>query len=146
MVAIAATALAYGVGRVQGALALRQAEQRNADDRAAFQASLAACEADRSLLQARRSLALVAVSLDRRNFGVAESHRQRALEAFAGPALNGVTAVTELATQIRGLDLAVDPDPGTKREQVIAVSEALDRLVTERGGSVPAPATATKGQ
>lgn len=136
-IAIAATALAYGVGRVQGAMALRHEEQRSADDRSAWKASLAACSTELSLLEARRSLALVALSLDRRNFGVAESHRQRALEAFGRPSLSSVAEVPKLANEVRGLDLAVDPDPGTKREQVIAVSEALDRVVTERASKAP---------
>jgi hypothetical protein len=66
--------------------------------------------------------------LDRRNFGVAESHRRDALQVLERPSLTAVAGVTELAANIRGLDLAVDPDPGSKREQVIAVSEALDRV------------------
>lgn len=144
-IAIATTGLAYGIGRVQGAMALRQEEQRSANERAAWQTSLAACSTDRSLLEARRSLALVALSLDRRNFGVAESHRQRALEALGQPSLSSVPEASKLAGGVRGLDLGVDPDPGTKRGQVIAVSEALDRLLTERASTPPKrEATATK--
>lgn len=142
---MAVTALAYGVGRVQGAMALRQEEQRSANDRSAWKASLAACSTERTLLEARRSLALVALSLDRRNFGVAETHRRRALEALGRPSLSSVAEVPKLASEVRGLDLAVDPDPGTKREQVIAVNDALDRLVTERASNAPGrEATATK--
>jgi hypothetical protein len=86
-------------------------------------------------------LSLVALSLDLRNFGVAENHRQDALHAFEQPSVRGVAAVPELLSTVRGLNLAVDPDPGAKRDQVIAVSEALDRLVATRAGKPPAPAT-----
>lgn len=133
-VGVAVVALAYGVGRFQGALALEAAERQSEKDRSAGQESLAACQTDRGLLAARRSLSLVALSLDRRNFGVAEKHRQDALLTFEQPSLRGVAAVAELSATVRALDLAVDPDPGAKREQVIAVSEALDRLLATRVG------------
>jgi hypothetical protein len=126
-------ALAYGIGRFQGALALRELEQRHAVERGGREASLAACETDRGLLAARRSLSLVALSLDRRNFGVAENHRRDALRAFEQPALGGVAEVAGLTATVRALDLGVDPDPGAKRQQVIGVSEALDRVVAGRG-------------
>ena len=138
-IGVALVGLAYGVGRFQGALALSGVDERNAEHRKAWQASLAACEADRALLAARRSLALVALALDRRNFGVAENHRRDALLAFEQPSLSGLAEAAKLAATVRALNLAVDPDPGAKREQVIAVSEALDRLVVARGTS-PAPA------
>jgi hypothetical protein len=139
-VGVAVVGLAYGVGRFQGALALTAAHQQSVKDRSAWQASLAACQTARGLLAARRSLSLVALSLDRRNFGVAENHRQDALQAFEQPSLRGIAAVPELIATIRGLNLAVDPDPGAKRDQVIAVSEALDRLVATRAGKPPDPA------
>ncbi len=139
-IGVGSVALAYGVGRFQGALALTEVDQQHAVARAAWQTSLAACETDRGLLAARRNLSLVALALDRRNFGVAESHRRDALLAFEQPSVRGVTAVAELATTVRALDLAVDPDPGAKRQQVIGVSEALDRLVVARVGNVPVPA------
>jgi F0F1-type ATP synthase membrane subunit c/vacuolar-type H+-ATPase subunit K len=142
--ALAAIGAAYGVGRAQGALALREAEQQRAEARSVWQTQLASCETARSLLEARRSLALVALSLDRRNFGVAEGHRQRALGVFASPSLSGVAGLPQLADEVRGLNLAVDPDPGTKREKVISLSEALDQLVTERTSeSSPVAKTAT---
>lgn len=138
-IGIAAAALAYGIGRFQGAVALTEADRRDALDRQAWKARLAQCETKRDLLTARRSLALVALALDRRNFGVAESHRRDALQALERPSLTSVAAVTELAAKIRGLDLAVDPDPGSKREQVIAVSEVLDHLVEGRDDEIPVP-------
>jgi hypothetical protein len=138
-VGVTVAALAYAVGRFQGALALTAVNERNATDRKAWQASRAACETDRGLLAARRSLALVALSLDRRNFGIAENHRRDALLAFEQPSLSGLAEAAKLAATVRALNLAVDPDPGAKREQVIAVSEALDRLLAARGSSTPAP-------
>ncbi len=141
----ASLALAYGLGRLQGALALRASDQQHALERSARQASLAGCETDRTLLSARRSLSLVALSLDRRNFGVAEKHRRDALQAFEQPPLRDVTEVSELMASVRALDIAVDPDPGAKRERVIGVTEALDRLVSARAGNAPmAAASATK--
>jgi hypothetical protein len=143
--ALACGAVSYGVGRAQGALALREAERHRAEARSVWAAQLASCDTDRNLLEARRSLALVALSLDRRNFGVAEGHRQRALSVFASPSLGSVAEIPPLADEVRGLNLAVDPDPGAKRQQVISVSEALDRLVTERAReSSPVEKTATK--
>lgn len=145
VIGAACLVLAYGLGRLQGALALRALYERHAVERAARQASLAGCETDRSLLAARRSLSLVALSLDRRNFGVAEKHRRDALQAFEQPPLRDVAEVAELTASVRALDIAVDPDPGAKRERVIGVSEALDRLVAARTGSAPvAAASATK--
>lgn len=144
-VGLASLALAYGIGRFQGAWALREQDHQHAAERAAQQTTLAACETDRGLLAARRSLALVALSLDRRNFGVAEKNRREALLAFEQPSLRSVTAVPGLSATVRGLDLGVDPDPGAKREQVIGVSEALDRLVAARtGNAAEAPTSAVK--
>lgn len=139
---VASLALAYGVGRVQGAWALRALEHQQVHERAAQQTSLAACETDRGLLAARRSLALVALSLDRRNFGVAEKNRRDALLTFEQRSLRGITAVPGLSATVRALDLAVDPNPGAKRDQVIGVSEALDRIVAARAGESPVAAVA----
>ncbi len=132
IVGLAAVALAYGIGRMQGAHALTGAEQRHAAAIGTMKSSLEACEIDRSLLNARRSLALVALDLDRRNFGVAESHRRQASEALEQPALSGLADLAALSTAIRALNLGVDPDPGAKRDRVIAVSEALDRILSAR--------------
>lgn len=140
-IALGAVAIAYGIGRMQGAQALSSAEERHATALEAMRSQMGACETDRSLLSARRSLALVALSLDRRNFGVAESHRREASQALEQPTLSGLPEVGKLATTIRGLNLGVDPDPGAKRERVIAASEALDRLLTARvPAALPTPA------
>jgi hypothetical protein len=142
-IGLAAVALAYGVGRMQGAQGLNDAEQRHAAAVGSLRSNLEACGIDRSLLDARRSLALVALSLDRRNFGVAESHRREASQALEQPSLNGLPEVAGIATTIGALDLSVDPDPGAKREQVIAASEALDGLLTTRARTqVPAESAA----
>jgi hypothetical protein len=143
-VALAVVSVAYAVGRIQGALALSQAEQQSAADRGAWQTSLAACETDRGLRAARRSLSLVATSLDRRNFGVAENHRRDALQALEQPAFSRMPEVGKLAATVRALNLGVDPDPGAKREQVIAVSEALDRIVPSRSVNAPLPAASVQ--
>lgn len=137
---MAAAALSYGVGRMQGAQALESVEQRHATAIEAARANLEACGIDRSLLNARRSLALVALSLDRRNFGVAESHRREAARALEQPTLSGLPEVASIRSNIGELDLGVDPDPGAKREQVIAASEALDKLLTTRAQAVAPPA------
>jgi hypothetical protein len=145
-VGLGVVALAYGVGRMQGAQALSNAEQRHTTEIQSLRSSLGACEVDRSLLTARRSLALVALSLDRRNFGVAESHRREATQALEQPTLSGLAEVANLSKTVRGLNLSVDPDPGAKREQVIAASEALDAVLASRARAVAPPAgSATKG-
>jgi hypothetical protein len=129
---MALVALAYGVGRIQGAVALSEAEEEHTRALQAGQARSEACGADRDLLEARRSLSLVALSLDRRNFGVAETHRRAALKRLEQPSLTSMQRGSELATTIRALDLAVDPDPGAQRERVIAVTEALDGVLRAR--------------
>lgn len=140
---LAAVALAYGVGRLQGAQGLNDAEQRHAAAIESLRSNLETCGIDRTLLNARRSLALVALSLDRRNFGVAESHRREASQALEQPSLSGLPEVAAIATTISALDLSVDPDPGAKREQVIAASEALDGLLATRARTqVPAQSAA----
>ncbi len=140
-IGLAVVALAYGVGRIQGAQALTSAEQRHATAIDAVRANLEACKIDRSLLTVRRSLALVALSLDRRNFGVAEGHRREASQALEQPTLSEIAEVASLSRTIGALNLSVDPDPGAKRERVIAASEALDRLLTARARAVvPSPA------
>lgn len=138
-IGVAVAGLAYGLGRLQGAMALARAEEQYTKEREEAQASIESCQTDRHLLEARRSLALVALSLDRRNFGVAETHRRSALQRLEAPALGGIAKVTEVTTTIRALDLAVDPDPGAEREQVIAVSEVLDGVLTTRSRQAPAP-------
>lgn len=130
---------AYGVGRLQGALALNRAEERYGGNRQVWQTTQTACEVDRSLLTARRSLSLVALELDRRNFGVAETHRRAAAQALTQPSLSGVADVSKLAENVQAMDLGVDPNPGAKREQVIALSEALDRVSAAGVGKAPAP-------
>ena len=126
---------------MQGAQALTSAEERHATAIKARSSDLEACKVERSLLAVRRSLALVALSLDRRNFGVAESHRREASQALEQPTLSGLAEVADLSKTIRALNLSVDPDPGAKRERVIAASEALDRLLALRARDVvPAPA------
>ncbi len=142
-VAIAALALAYGIGRAQGAMALRDAEERHAAVRASCESKLATCAADRDLLAAHRSLSLVAISLDRRNFGVAESHRRDALRALAQPSLQGIAAAPEVAATIEALDLGVDPNPGTKRDRVIAAAERLDDVLKSRAPDAPAAPAAS---
>ncbi len=144
-VGVAVAALAYGAGRLQGAVALSSSNQARAAEQKTWQTELATCETERGLLSARRSLSLVALSLDRRNFGVAESHRQEALQQLTQTAASGAGSVTELVAKVQALDLAVDPDPGTKREQVISVSEALDRLVAAPRRSAPAPSATSSG-
>ncbi len=131
-VGLALLGLAYGVGRLQGMLALKQVEERHATERKAWQGDLTGCNAERGLLAARQSLSQVALSLERRNFGVAEGQRRDALLALEQPALNGIQEVPKLAAAVRGLNLGVDPNPGTKRDQVVAVSEELDRLLATR--------------
>jgi len=138
--------LAYGVGRFQGALALDHAEERYVGDRRLWQTKQTACEVDRGLLTARRSLSLVALELDRRNFGVAETHRRDASQALEQPSLSGIANVSKLAENVRAMDLGVDPNPGAKREQVIALSEALDRVSTERDVKAPVPAASAARQ
>ncbi len=138
-VGLAAVALAYGVGRMQGAQALDSVEQRHATAMESVRSNLEACGIDRSLLNARRSLALVALSLDRRNFGVAEKHRREASRALGQPTLSGLPEVASISSTVGALDLGVDPDPGAKREQVIASSEALDKLLTTRANATVPP-------
>jgi hypothetical protein len=133
--------LAYGVGRLQGARALVHAEQAHAEAFATAHSALQTCEVDRGLLTVRRKLAQVALSLERRNFGLAESHRRQASQALEQPSLTGLQEVTGLSTTIGALNLSVDPDPGAKREQVIAASEVVDRLVETRlHSAAPVPA------
>lgn len=138
-IGVAVVALAYGLGRIQGAVALSAAEAEHMKTVQAGHARLVACEADRDLLEARRSLSLVALSLDRRNFGVAETHRRAALKRLEQPSVTGMTKVGDLATTVRALDLAVDPDPGAQRERVIAVSEGLDGVLVARNSPAPEP-------
>jgi hypothetical protein len=126
--ALAAVALAYGIGRLQGALLLSRTVEAHETEVKTVKAELARCETERDLLTARRSLSLVALSLDRRNFGVAESHRRNALQALARPTLSGIAEVSTLTGKVRELRLDVDPDPGAKRNEVIAATETLDRI------------------
>jgi hypothetical protein len=145
-VGLAFVALAYGVGRMQGAHALTSVEERHAKAIDDVRSTLEACTIDRSLLDVRRSLALVALSLDRRNFGVAESHRREAAQALEQSTLRGLPEMEKLSTAIRGLNLSVDPDPGAKRERVIAVSEELDRLLAARARAVVPTAAPSTGK
>jgi len=120
---LALVATAYGVGRFHNASLLR-----------AQHASLEASETDRGLLEARRSLALVALALDRRNFGVAEKHRRDAIELLERPPVSRLQ-VDDIASAIRTLDLSVSPDPGAHRDRVITACEALDSVLATRAAA-----------
>jgi hypothetical protein len=144
LIALATVGLAYGIGRLQGALALRNAEEKHASELGAFKSDLSTCDRERGLLSARRSLSLVALDLDRRNFGVAETHRKEAMQALEQRALGALPGVAGIAATIRSLDLSVNPDPGETRNQVIAATEALDRIELPRSDDRPSAASSSQ--
>ena len=59
---------------------------------------------------------------------MAESHRREATQALEQPTLSGLAEVANLSKTVRGLNLSVDPDPGAKREQVIAAKAQVEGL------------------
>lgn len=125
----------FGIGRYQGAMALESATERFQRDRLALQtqvsqagARLQSCQTERDLLAARRSLSLVALALEQRNFGTAEAHRRQALDQLTSDGLSAVGGVDTVAKRVTELNLAVDPEPGDALAEVSGIVEVLDQI------------------
>ncbi|MGZ3451660.1 MAG: hypothetical protein ACXVEF_18760 [Polyangiales bacterium] len=134
-VALACVGIAYGVGRMQTAGKIEDANKRAS---AAESASAAAASSVRvqleiekatvARLEARRRLHQALMALDDRNFGTAQEHLAAAKSWLSG-AKGADPELTKLSTDIDALKLVATEDVGEQRTKVLAIVKRLDELV-----------------
>ena len=78
-------------------------------------------------LEARRQLHLSLLALDDRNFGIAQRHLGTAGDLLARA--EGDAEAAALATQIKGINIAVAGDFSAQRDQILALIKQLDGLL-----------------
>jgi hypothetical protein len=134
LVSVACIAVAYGVGRLQEAIhisgieAKAAAAAKNSESKArSLQTELAAARQKLLQLEASRQLYLSLVSLDQRNFGIAQEHIQKASKLLvqSGPP----PALAQLAKAMTESNLVATENISAQREQVLRWATGLAALV-----------------
>jgi hypothetical protein len=134
-VALVCVGAAYGVGRMQTAGKIDEANKRAL---AAESASASAASSVRmqleiekaivSRLEARRRLHQAVIALDERNFGTAQEHLAAAKTLLAS-AKGTDPELAKLSADIDALKLVATEDVGEQRTKVLAIVKRLDELV-----------------
>lgn len=134
-VALVCVGVAYGVGRMQTAGKIEEAEKRvhAAESASASAASnvrmqLEVEKATVSRLEARRRLHQALIALDERNFGTAQEHLAAARSLLAS-SKGQDPELTKLSADIDALKLVATEDVGEQRTKVLAIVKRLDELV-----------------
>ncbi len=139
--AIALPALGYGVGRVQGAHevsrvegAARVARARGDEGARNLRPRVAALEGDvvrathaTAILEGRRQLGLALLSLDDRNFGIAQSQVDAARAALQDLRGTDDPGLAEVARSLVGLSIVAAGDFADQRARVLAIVRAFDQ-------------------
>jgi hypothetical protein len=120
---------AYGVGRLQTAGLIDEAESRTQDVERQRQAGLAELHAERQKverLNARRRLHLALLALEDRNFGIAQSEIALAgkLLQQSGPTAND--AFSKIAAEMQQHQLVATEDLNAQRQKLLGWARALD--------------------
>ncbi|MBN1608328.1 MAG: hypothetical protein JW940_16985 [Polyangiaceae bacterium] len=136
LVSVACIAVAYGVGRLQGAVHISDLEAKAAEatkqsesKARTLQTDLAASRQKLLQLEASRQLYLSLVALDQRNFGIAQEHIQKSSKFLvrSGPPAGG--ALAQLAKAMLESNLVATENISTQRDQVLRWATALVALV-----------------
>lgn len=134
-IAVACVAVAYGVGRMQGATKVDDAEKRlhavesaSASAAAGVHMQLEVERAKVARLEARRRLDMAKTALDEHNFGTAQEHLASA-KAWLASAKGSDPELDKLSADIDALKLVATEDVGEQRAKVSALCKRLDELV-----------------
>ena len=123
LVVLAAVGIAYGVGRMQGAMGTEAAEKQRAE----AEVRLAACVTDVKMLEARRQLDLALRAMDDRNFGIAQDHIKQAGQFLSEANVQG--EVAELATQLKKTEVMAATNFEDQRDKVLSLIQRFDALL-----------------
>jgi hypothetical protein len=132
---LVALLVAYGVGRVQGCSQVQQAEGKAQEAESAKQSATTELKTQLDqtrrrvdLLEGRRHLHLALLAMDKRNFGIAQSHLQNANKLLKRGAQEG-SEEAKLHGRVEQLILVATEDFAPQRQKVLDVIEAFDALV-----------------
>jgi hypothetical protein len=134
-IALVAIAGAYGVGRMQTAAKIDDAEKRaqaadsaRAAASASVQVQLSIEKAKVARLEARRRLHMAVIALDERNFGTAQEQLASA-KAWLVAAKGEDPELSKLAADIDATKVVATEDVGDQRTKLLAMIKRLDQLV-----------------
>ncbi len=134
-VGLVALAAAYGVGRLQTAGRVDDAERRASAAASASatavdvaRANLDVCRGNVTRLEARRQLDLALIALEERNFGIAQE-RLESSRAFLAATKGGDPELAKLAGEIEATKLVAAEDLGDQRKKLLGLLKRLDELV-----------------
>ncbi len=142
--ALMGMAIAYGVGRLQGATAtasvqeeLKTAEEEQKREASMLQDRVSALQRRVELLEARRQLHLSLIALDARNFGTAQGHLEQAASQLSN-AKQATPGLEEIVAGLGALRLVASEDVAGERARVLVQAAALDAAI-ERDRSTASP-------
>lgn len=134
-VALVALGAAYGIGRVQTAGRIDEAERRAATAASTSasavdvaRVNLDICRGNVTRLEARRQLDLALIALDERNFGIAQE-RLDAARAFLASTKGADPELAKLAADVEATKLVAAEDLGDQRKRLLGFLKRLDELV-----------------
>jgi hypothetical protein len=136
LVSVVCVALAYGAGRIQGAVHVSKVEakaaeatSKNESKARALETKLAASRQKLVQLEASRQLYVSLIALDQRNFGIAQEHIQKASKLLvqSGPPPGG--ALAQLAKALGESNLVATENISAQRDQILRWASALLALV-----------------
>ncbi len=135
LIALGLCGLAYGVGRLQAWQQIRAAETQATQAQEERAKSAAAADSERAeltrrvaLLDARRQLHLVMLSMEERNFGIAEDHLRLAAQRLAAAG----EPFKPVAEKLSALRLVATENQGDQRVQLVALAKQLDQTLDGR--------------
>jgi hypothetical protein len=135
LVSMACVAMAYGVGRLQGAMHVADIEGKAAEAthkseaRArALETELAASRAKLMRLEASRQLYLSLVALDQRNFGIAQEHLHKASKLLVQSGPPPGAALAQIAKGMADDNLVATENISGQRDQLLCWATEIDAL------------------
>lgn len=132
LAALVAVAIAYGVGRMQVAPKLRQAEAAVSSATQAAKAAHAKAQAEHSRvlrLEARRRFDLALLALDDRNFGIAQTDLKAAAALIHKSAPSADSDLAKLEARVEKMNLTVTQDLASERNQLVELIRRFDQIV-----------------
>lgn len=136
LLSVVAVAVAYGVGRLQGWQTTRQAEatieslqQGNKEASKECGAKLAAQGRRVERLEARRQLSIALLSLDERNFGIAEQHIELAAKLLRKSESDPQSELRAISEGLSKFRLVATENLAQQRETMFSWARRIDEVV-----------------
>lgn len=127
-------ALAYGVGRMQGADAVSAVERSAAATRARLEGRTATLETElaratrrAAALEARRQLGLAMLSVDERNFGIAQGQIAAARGALRGASPFDDPGLSQVEARLAGMNIITAGDLAEQRAAILQAIQLFDQ-------------------